>query len=958
MILSHFSLPFNIGVWWVLFHWTVVGADYEDLSCAREQRARQYLSSVPCDLITNSFCDDSGENYPWNKLRKFVFENQAMIKRMYGYEKHSAVLKDEFDSLFYDEDDVIHPPVSNRAKNSIRSNAFEPRNEDPQNEKSRQADGRALKNKHHGTRSINSGHFNGNQNKYTDPKHQLNQKQIKEITKYSSVRISQGYATKTNAGYLSDDQNKKPSVNYATIPADITESLVRSQLSTANHTKPAVTSTLAPKHEELTTQAPEEHTDLDYEETTSSVDISTEPTISTVSDIISAVSNYTTTQQSDSTFTATEESTVESSTVPDYMFDDYTTIIQFPDESESSQDTESPVDISEDVTEDYTTVSADESDGVEITTHDSSDDGPSEFKFPVYLEDSRDDLSVQQRTAADAIIINSDRRKTNGKRPAAYGESRQPSRSSYIIDTQGSHKINSNPKVRENIRNQMRWHRTSTTQQPTTTTKATTDTVSSSIPPPPTPSSIPVPPVRSHSRGFSACPVETGITTPYWANNTRGEPRAILNLSPFDQFVHWEKCRFEYSQMDCRSGCRCEQQYRLHRMLAFDPYNDCRGVFSDWFKFPSGCVCKCYTQRVFREYHSRNMDAEARSLKKNDNEQSGLDFVNTEVRGERVETDDENDHEDADLSDVFFESEDDLISYGANDRQADHSYNLQAEERMDKDWSIDPEENGDLDVIENEKNEERVENQEEDQPGELNEDSKKEQFKDVSARNTKELDKTLNELKIKIAHHAVLEGEPIHSLYSRVKTLHERQRVPPTAISPQRRPRPNSLVNRFSRVNFPTNFKTRYDPFTAAKERLLNSRHRFGKFSMTNPYQQAHSRSFAIKNKYNSNRNGWNPQASFPRTLSNPLFHQLSDNSNQGRDSIPKGRSIYDNLSANHRTKSDEIENIDDIVISSPKVGRVSNVNPPQYFFNLTSHLIRSQKRDYGSRLLSYRNKK
>lgn len=46
--------------------------------------------------------------------------------------------------------------------------------------------------------------------------------------------------------------------------------------------------------------------------------------------------------------------------------------------------------------------------------------------------------------------------------------------------------------------------------------------------------------------------------------------------------------------MYCRDGCRCEQQYRLHRLLAYDPHNECRGIFSDWFRFPSCCICKCY----------------------------------------------------------------------------------------------------------------------------------------------------------------------------------------------------------------------------------------------------------------------------------------------------------------------------------------------------------------------------
>ncbi|KAF4521612.1 hypothetical protein B566_EDAN006654 [Ephemera danica] len=95
-------------------------------------------------------------------------------------------------------------------------------------------------------------------------------------------------------------------------------------------------------------------------------------------------------------------------------------------------------------------------------------------------------------------------------------------------------------------------------------------------------------------RGINACPVKEEVVAPFWANNTRGEWLALLNLYPFEQYVHWEKCTDENQQMFCRDGCRCEQQYRLHRLLAYDPRNECRGIFSDWFKFPSCCICKCY----------------------------------------------------------------------------------------------------------------------------------------------------------------------------------------------------------------------------------------------------------------------------------------------------------------------------------------------------------------------------
>ncbi|XP_058794425.1 protein spaetzle 4-like [Phymastichus coffea] len=95
-------------------------------------------------------------------------------------------------------------------------------------------------------------------------------------------------------------------------------------------------------------------------------------------------------------------------------------------------------------------------------------------------------------------------------------------------------------------------------------------------------------------RGINACAVKEEVVAPFWANNTRGEVLALLNMYPFEQYVHWEKCTHENKQMYCRDGCRCEQQYRLHRLLAYDPNNECRGIFSDWFKFPSCCICRCY----------------------------------------------------------------------------------------------------------------------------------------------------------------------------------------------------------------------------------------------------------------------------------------------------------------------------------------------------------------------------
>ncbi|XP_013148365.1 PREDICTED: uncharacterized protein LOC106110945 [Papilio polytes] len=95
-------------------------------------------------------------------------------------------------------------------------------------------------------------------------------------------------------------------------------------------------------------------------------------------------------------------------------------------------------------------------------------------------------------------------------------------------------------------------------------------------------------------RGANACESKEEMAAPFWANSTRGEVLALLNMYPFEQYIHLETCVHERKQMYCREGCRCEQQYRLHRLLAYDPRNECRGIFADWFKFPACCVCRCY----------------------------------------------------------------------------------------------------------------------------------------------------------------------------------------------------------------------------------------------------------------------------------------------------------------------------------------------------------------------------
>jgi len=88
------------------------------------------------------------------------------------------------------------------------------------------------------------------------------------------------------------------------------------------------------------------------------------------------------------------------------------------------------------------------------------------------------------------------------------------------------------------------------------------------------------------------CESKIEITTPYWASNSNGKVRAILNNEQFEQAIHQEICT-KSSTVRCNRDCACEQKYKWHRLLAYDPNNDCAGIFMDWFLYPSCCVCRC-----------------------------------------------------------------------------------------------------------------------------------------------------------------------------------------------------------------------------------------------------------------------------------------------------------------------------------------------------------------------------
>lgn len=92
---------------------------------------------------------------------------------------------------------------------------------------------------------------------------------------------------------------------------------------------------------------------------------------------------------------------------------------------------------------------------------------------------------------------------------------------------------------------------------------------------------------------IDVCESRVEVTTPYWATNSKGKVRAIVNNKQFEQAVHQEICRASRT-IRCMGDCSCEQKYKWHRLLAYDPNSgDCGGIFMDWFLFPSCCACRC-----------------------------------------------------------------------------------------------------------------------------------------------------------------------------------------------------------------------------------------------------------------------------------------------------------------------------------------------------------------------------
>lgn len=100
-----------LSIWLlVALSWPIEGYGFDGgASCSEKTTRRgraQLLRAIPCDLTLQAYCNLPGNMYPWNAVRRFVHENQGLMKRMYGDVRHISVLRTEINNNDIDVNDA------------------------------------------------------------------------------------------------------------------------------------------------------------------------------------------------------------------------------------------------------------------------------------------------------------------------------------------------------------------------------------------------------------------------------------------------------------------------------------------------------------------------------------------------------------------------------------------------------------------------------------------------------------------------------------------------------------------------------------------------------------------------------------------------------------------------------------------------------------------------------------
>ena len=95
------------------------------MTCGPKVSPRMIMDA-PCDMSRESYCQVPGSAYPFSSVRRYIYENQGLMRRMYGDQRQSFVLRNEIDDVRekYDSLSFFDPAQT------LRRPAFGPRSMD------------------------------------------------------------------------------------------------------------------------------------------------------------------------------------------------------------------------------------------------------------------------------------------------------------------------------------------------------------------------------------------------------------------------------------------------------------------------------------------------------------------------------------------------------------------------------------------------------------------------------------------------------------------------------------------------------------------------------------------------------------------------------------------------------------------------------------------------------------
>ncbi|XP_012543401.1 protein spaetzle 4 [Monomorium pharaonis] len=490
---------------------------------SRAGRARH--EDLPCDFRRQNWCTIAGSSYPWHAVRRFVQENQGLMRRMYGDENYISVLRAEFDKndieLKYEN---YHHHFTDDLRQFIYDDDYDFIDDDRAKVNDGEYEGRGFTSRSFNDPIAKRMNTFSKLSEYTRPHFRPTERTISSITTPSSMTTTS-----------------------STLSSTLTSTTIPITHSTSSSTTPA--STVTTTGDDVNTQT---------SATSTSPKLSN--TITKMGDSDSMINKTTTTTTMMTTTMMTTTITSPTQIVKEQNFS-INEILEQNDKINLEEPEVMALYLEKTTFKEDTTL---ELSGTTM-------DVPTEL-LADQEEEEKEVLDASMKTTVHEELIAAASHEQQQFRP------RPEYRPSGVAES--------------SIGGQLYQDVAAKDQQEQSVLKL---------------------------KGVNACPVKEEVVAPFWANNTRGEILALLNLYPFEQYVHWEKCTHENKQMYCRNGCRCEQQYRLHRLLAYDPNNECRGIFSDWFRFPSCCICRCYdlplefrvTSRSPRTSHKRRIKVQS-----------------------------------------------------------------------------------------------------------------------------------------------------------------------------------------------------------------------------------------------------------------------------------------------------------------------------------------------------------